>query len=450
MGILWARTDKKIAEYQKELINTHYQEVENMYKKMRMWRHDYRNHIQLLKALADKGDYGRLREYLDELDTDLRTVDTVIKTGNPMADAILNSKISLANSKDISVQADAHIPVRLSTSELDLCCILGNLFDNAIDAVLPLPPDERIIRIYMDIQFPPFLQKGDKVVIVSPSSKIDQQFLKGAKKRIESWGLKVAMGKYAGSSSGRYAGTIRQRLKDLQDAMDDPEVKAILCSRGGYGVVHLIDKIDFTAFHEHPKWLLGFSDITALHNLFQKNGYASLHSLMARHLTVEPEDDLCTNYLKDILFGNIPSYTCEKHKLNKQGTAQGVLHGGNMAVAYGLRGTPYDIPAEGTILFIEDVSERPHAIERMMYNLKLGGVLEKLSGLIIGQFTEYEEDCSLGKELYAALADLVKEYDYPVCFNFPVGHVTHNLPLINGAKVELVVGKKNVELKFIC
>ena len=145
MGILWARTDKKIAEYQKELINTHYQEVENMYKKMRMWRHDYRNHIQLLKALADKGDYGRLREYLDELDTDLHTVDTVIKTGNPMADAILNSKISLANSKDISVQADAHIPVRLSTSELDLCCILGNLFDNAIDAVLPLPPDERII-----------------------------------------------------------------------------------------------------------------------------------------------------------------------------------------------------------------------------------------------------------------------------------------------------------------
>ena len=152
MGILWARTDKKIAEYQKELINTHYQEVENMYKKMRMWRHDYRNHIQLLKALADKGDYGRLREYLDELDTDLRTVDTVIKTGNPMADAILNSKISLANSKDISVQADAHIPVRLSTSELDLCCILGNLFDNAIDAVLPLPPDERIIRIYMDMK----------------------------------------------------------------------------------------------------------------------------------------------------------------------------------------------------------------------------------------------------------------------------------------------------------
>ena len=275
----------------------------------------------------------------------------------------------------------------------------------------------------MKIQLPPFLQKGDKVVIISPSSKIDKQFLKGAKKRIESWGLKVAIGKHAGGSSGRYAGTVKQRLSD---------------------------KIDFTAFREHPKWLLGFSDITALHNLFQKNGYASLHSLMARHLTVEPEDDPCVAYLKDILFGNLPAYTCEKHKLNKQGTAQGTLRGGNMAVAYGLRGTPYDLPAEGTVLFIEDVSERPHAIERMMYNLKLGGVLEKLSGLIIGQFTEYEEDCSLGKELYAALADLVKEYDYPVCFNFPVGHVTYNLPLINGAKVEFTVGKKNVELKFIC
>lgn len=302
----------------------------------------------------------------------------------------------------------------------------------------------------MDILFPPHLKKGDKVVIVSPSSKIDKSFLKGAKKRLESWGLKVTMGKHAESSSGRYAGTTRQRLKDIQDAMNDPKTKAILCSRGGYGVVHLIDKIDFTAFREHPKWLIGFSDITALHNLFQKNGFASLHSLMARHLTVEPEDDPCALYLREILFGSLPVYTCEKHKLNKQGTTQGILRGGNMAVAYGLRGTPYDIPAEGTILFLEDVSERPHAIERMMYNLKLGGVLEKLSGLIIGQFTEYEEDRSLGKELYAALADLVKEYDYPVCFNFPVGHVTANLPLINGAQVEFTVGKKNVELKFIC
>lgn len=297
---------------------------------------------------------------------------------------------------------------------------------------------------------PPYLQEGDKIAILSPSSKIDKSFLKGAKKRLESWGLKTVMGKHAGGSSGRYAGTIKQRLGDLQAAMNNPEIKAILCSRGGYGAIHLVGQLDFAHFRKHPKWLMGFSDITALHNLIQSNGIASLHSPMARHLTVEPEDDPCTQYLKDILTGKLPDYSCKKHKLNRPGAARGILRGGNMAVLYGLRGTPYDIPADGTILFLEDVSERPHAIERIMYNLKLGGVLEKLSGLIIGQFTEFDEDRSLGKELYGALADLVKEYDYPVCFNFPVGHVTHNLPLVNGAEVELIVDKKTVGLKFIC
>lgn len=303
----------------------------------------------------------------------------------------------------------------------------------------------------MDIQFPPYLREGDKIAIVSPSGKIDKSFLKGARKRLQAWGLEVMTGRHAGSSSAAFAGTQKQRLDDLQDAMDDEEVKAILCSRGGYGAVHLVDKLDFTRFRQHPKWLIGFSDITALHNLIQANGFASLHSPMARHLTVEPEDDPCTLHLKNILFGNLPDYTNRKHRLNRPGSAKGILRGGNMAVFYGLRGTPYDIPPEGTILFIEDVSERPHAVERMMYNLKLGGVLEKLSGLIIGQFTEYEENRSLGKDLYGALHDLVAEYDYPVCFNFPVGHVTYNLPLINGAPVEFTVnGNKTVELKFNC
>ena len=302
--------------------------------------------------------------------------------------------------------------------------------------------------------FPPFLHEGDKVIIVSPSSKIDKSFLKGARQRLESWGLKVVMGKHAASSYASYAGSISQRVDDLQQAMDDEEAKAILCSRGGYGAVHLVDKLDFTGFARHPKWLIGFSDITALHNLFQKNGFASLHAPMARHLTVEPDDDFCTQRLKDILFGNFRTadaewgYRCPAHKLNHKGTAEGILRGGNMAVFHGLHGTPYDIPAEGTILFIEDVGERPHAVERMMYNLKLGGVLERLSGLIIGQFTEYEENKSLGKELYGALADVVKEYDYPVCFNFPVGHTSMNVPLINGAVVRLEVGSKEVKLEY--
>ena len=272
--------------------------------------------------------------------------------------------------------------------------------------------------------FPPYVHEGDRVIILSPSSKIDKSFLKGAKKRLKSWGLDVVVAKHAGSAHGTYA------------------------------AVHLVGQLDFTKFRRHPKWLIGFSDITALHNVLQQNGFASLHAPMARHLTVEPEDDFCTQTLKDILFGNKLQeetsfgYTCPAHKLNHKGEGTGILRGGNISVFYGLRGTPYDIPAEGTVLFIEDIGERPHAVERMMYNLKLGGVLEKLSGLVIGQFTEYEENMSLGKDLYGALADLVKEYDYPICFGFPVGHVTMNVPMINGARVTLEVGKKEVKLSF--
>ena len=143
------KIDKQIERYQRELIDTHYQEVENMYKKMRGWRHDYRNHIQTMKVLAEKGNLEAIKEYLNKLDGDLATVDTVVKTGNAMADAILNSKISLAKSKGINVKVDAHVPVKLKMSELDLCVILGNLFDNAIEASLPLPENERLIRVYM-------------------------------------------------------------------------------------------------------------------------------------------------------------------------------------------------------------------------------------------------------------------------------------------------------------
>ena len=152
MSLFSKQIDKRIAAYQRELIETHYREVENMYRQMRGWRHDYRNHIQLLKALAANGDMDGVRAYLDELEHDLSTVDTAVKTGNPMADAILNSKISLARSRNIPVRVDARIPVRLRMSELDLCCILGNLFDNAIEASLALPEGERMIRVYMDMK----------------------------------------------------------------------------------------------------------------------------------------------------------------------------------------------------------------------------------------------------------------------------------------------------------
>ena len=152
MSFFSKQIDKRIAAYQRELIETHYREVENMYRQIRGWRHDYRNHLQMMKVLAANGDMDALKAYLDELDTDLNTVDTVVKTGNPMADAILNSKISLARSRNIPTQVDAHIPVKLKMSELDLCCIIGNLFDNAMEASMALPEEKRMIRVYMDMK----------------------------------------------------------------------------------------------------------------------------------------------------------------------------------------------------------------------------------------------------------------------------------------------------------
>lgn len=168
------KIEKQIASYQHELIETHYREVDNMYRQMRGWRHDYRNHIQTMKAYAAAGDFDAIRHYLDLLDEDLTSVDTVIKTGNPMTDAILNSKISLAKAKEIPVTADAHIPVRLKSSEIDLCCILGNLFDNAIDASMKLPPEERMIRVYMDM-------KGTQLYISFTNFTADKKLTKVGK-----------------------------------------------------------------------------------------------------------------------------------------------------------------------------------------------------------------------------------------------------------------------------
>ena len=302
--------------------------------------------------------------------------------------------------------------------------------------------------------YPPRLREGDRVIILSPSSKIDKAFLRGAVRRLQSWGLEPVLAPHAGSSHGTYAGTMAQRLRDLQEALDNPQARAILCSRGGYGAVHLVDKLDFTRFRQQPKWLIGFSDITALHNVFQHEGFASLHAPMARHLTVEPDDDPAMLALRDFLFGHYPEgrqdfgVACEAHRLNHRGTARGILRGGNLSVFYGLRGTPWDFPPEGTLLFLEDVGERPHAVERMLYNLRLGGVLRRVSGIVVGQFTEYKETLTLGKPLLDAMADVLDDCRCPVCFDFPVGHVTANLPLVCGAQARLEVGRKEVRLTF--
>lgn len=313
------------------------------------------------------------------------------------------------------------------------------------------------------LTFPPFLKPGDRVTLVSPSGAISGEALRGARERLESWGFEATVARHAAGAWGRYAGTAEQRLGDLQAALDDPRCAAILCSRGGYGAVHLAGRLDFAAFARRPKWLVGFSDITVLHQLVQRAGFASLHAPMARHLAEEPAGSPFSLALRDVLSGNFAAprspllepapggfaYACPAHRLNRPGTAaHATLRGGNLAVSHGLRATPYDIPAEGTLLFVEDVDERPHAVERMFYNLRLSGALGKIAGLVVGQFTGYEEDLALGKPLYEALAGLLEPCAGPVCFGFPVGHTARNLPLICGADVTLEVGEKGARLAF--
>lgn len=297
------------------------------------------------------------------------------------------------------------------------------------------------------IQYPPFLMPGDKVAVVSPASIINPDYVKGAVDMLERWSLGVAVEPHCLGCAGAYSGSVDERLDDFRKALYDPQVKAILCSRGGYGAVHLLDGLADDIVR-NPKWIIGFSDISALHALCVNRGLMSLHASMCKHLTEEPTGDRCTQYLRQILFGDIPQYREAPHPMNRCGKAQGMLVGGNMAVLCGLIGTPYDIFRPGSVLFIEDIGEAPYKIERMLYQLKLAGRLASLSGLIVGRFTEYTENEGLGGTLYELIWHMVEEYDYPVCFDFPVGHVADNLPLIEGSEVNFSVSKQSVDLSF--
>jgi len=302
---------------------------------------------------------------------------------------------------------------------------------------------------------PPFLQKGDCVRLVSPAGAINQDIVKGAESCLTSWGLSVVKGKNVTNQEGRFAGSVEQRLKDLQEAFDDPKCKAIFCSRGGYGSIHLIDKINLDGFRKAPKWLIGYSDITMFHSLLQKEGFLSIHGGMAKMLSLQMSDTVTkdesapADHLHDLLFGHFPVYHTEASPLNHEGECSGILRGGNLSILYSLRGTPYDyIPAK-SILFIEDIGEKPYVIDRIMHNLKLGGILKDLSGLIVGQFTDYEEDPSFGKTIYQIIADAVSDYSFPVCFNFPTGHTDLNLPLMTGSMVKMVVNDEMAKVSYL-
>lgn len=295
---------------------------------------------------------------------------------------------------------------------------------------------------------PQSLQPNDLIHIISPSGSVNAEFIDGAINVFTGWGLRVSEGEFARTEYGRFGGTTEQRMSDLQQALNDPDIRAILCSRGGYGVAQIIDRIDFSEFVKHPKWLIGFSDITILHNAISNLGIESIHGIMAKQLAELPEDSEQVQRLKAILFGKRPSYILPGELNNRTGKAQGKLIGGNISVFMGLRGSQYDFNYQNAILFIEDIGEKPYQVDRLMQNLRFSGSLEQLSGLIVGQFNEYDEDPLMMQSMQEIILNAVSEYSYPVCFNFPAGHVDYNLPIINGAKTELVVTKDRTTVLF--
>jgi muramoyltetrapeptide carboxypeptidase len=293
---------------------------------------------------------------------------------------------------------------------------------------------------------PPFLKPGDCIGIVAPARKISADELNSAVKQLESWGLKVKSGKHIYSTFNQFAGTDGERLADMQQMLDDKEVKAIISARGGYGSVRIIDKLDFTNFCQCPKWIAGFSDITVFHNHIQTHfGIQTLHCTMPINFGKDAES---TGLLRKALFGELSEYKTEVHPLNRKGKSTGTLCGGNLSLLYALASTPSDIGTTGKILFLEDLDEYLYHIDRMMMQLKRAGKLSHLSGLVIGSFSDMKDNTiPFGKTAEQIILDAVQEYKYPVCFGFPAGHGLKNFPLYMGRKVELTVDNKNITLK---
>jgi len=291
------------------------------------------------------------------------------------------------------------------------------------------------------------LKPGDKVAIVATARKISRSETEPAEKILEKWGYTVSKGLHLYDEDRQFAGTDNERWTDLQLALDDPSVKAILFARGGYGTVRIIDRLDFKNFIKNPKWLIGFSDLTALFTHIEHHcKVETLHAPMAVTLPLCSSSVL--DKINDILTGQHVTYRTEAHILNRRGSTKGELVGGNLSVIYSLSGTPSEIHTRGKILFLEDLDEYLYHIDRMMMNLKRSGKLDGLKGLVVGGMTDMNDNkVPFGMSAEEIILDAVKEYDYPVCFGFPSGHIDDNYPLVLGKKVALNVSEK-VTLQF--
>ncbi len=300
---------------------------------------------------------------------------------------------------------------------------------------------------------PPSLQPGDKIGIVSPSRQIKKGSLDAAINLFESWGIKAVTGPNVYAGYNQFGGTDQERAADFQLMLDDDGIKAIMCSRGGYGTVRIIDSLDFTRFITHPKWVVGYSDITVLHSHINANyGIETIHAPMPAELSPgrkPPVSAKSLELLKALLFGTLPAYYQPNHTLSRKGRADGVLTGGNLSVLYSLLGSNSETDTTGKILFIEDVGEYLYHVDRIMVSLLRSGILEGIAGLVVGGMTDMNDNnVPFGKTAEEIIAGAVEEYDYPVFFGFPAGHQPENHPLVIGRHAAISVGDSISSLVF--
>ncbi len=284
--------------------------------------------------------------------------------------------------------------------------------------------------------------------IVAPARKISLIEIEPAIKILKGWGINIFLGENLFSEANQFSGTDQERIADFQAMIDNPEIDAIVCARGGYGTSRIVDKIDFSPLNNRFKWIVGYSDITVLHNALANINLPSLHATMPINFPKNDSDSL--NYLKQLLLnGEFPYYHFESHELNRQGHAEAPIVGGNLSVLYHLRGTPFDLDVTDKILFIEDLDEYLYHIDRMLINFRLAGWFNKIKGLIIGSMEDmHDNTIPFGKNAREIVADIVKNYDFPVAFIDGIGHTKRNLPLILGMPVKMTVNNSGTNIHF--
>ena len=297
---------------------------------------------------------------------------------------------------------------------------------------------------------PPYLNIGDKVALVAPARKVSPSEMEVALRTLSSWDLKVVTSRHLFGNFNQYSGTDEERSKDMQDMLDDQDIRAIICARGGYGTVRIIDKLDFNTFVKYPKWIVGYSDITVLHShIHTLFGIETIHGTMPVNFADEGSD-VAIESLRKALFGENLEYHLEPHVMNRTGAIARILTGGNLSILYSLNGTPSDINTEDKILFIEDIDEYLYHLDRMMMNMKRSGKLTGVKGIIVGSLGKMNDNAiPFGKKAEEILVEYCHTLGIPVSFNFPAGNLLKNHALILGRTLELNIGVDEVVLRFL-